>query len=142
MQAVVQGIRRYPILTVALITIVAYLGCLLSGLHETATRISIVTVTVVIGITAVQMLRDIIRGHYGLDILALVAMIATLAVGEYLAALIIVLMLSGGEALEDYAEVRASRELNALLDRSPRIAHRGSTPCHPHSRSDTPLRHG
>ena len=41
------------------------------------------------------MIRDIIRGHLGLDILAVVAMIATLAVGEYLAALIIVLMLSG-----------------------------------------------
>ena len=50
-------------------------------------------------------------------------MVATLAVGEYLASLIIVLMLSGGEALEDFAARRAKRDLTALLDRSPRIAH-------------------
>lgn len=124
MQSVTQAVRRYPILAVAVIATVSYLGCLCSGFHEAATWISIITVTIVIVITSIQMLRDIVRGHYGLDILALVAMIATLAVSEYLAALIIVLMLSGGEALEDYAELRASRELNALLDRSPRVAHR------------------
>src|SRR3546814_3952457 len=69
------------------------------------------------------MVRDVLRGHIGLDVLAVVAMIATLAVGEYIASLIIVLMLSGGEALEDFAARRAKRDLTALLDRSPRIAH-------------------
>ncbi|WP_448256861.1 heavy metal translocating P-type ATPase [Microbacterium aurum] len=73
--------------------------------------------------TLVGMVRDVMRGHVGLDILAVVAMVATLAVGEYLASLIIVLMLSGGEALEDFAARRAKRDLTALLDRSPRIAH-------------------
>lgn len=73
--------------------------------------------------TLVGMVRDVLRGHVGLDILAVVAMIATLAVGEYLASLIVVLMLSGGEALEDFAGRRARRDLTALLDRSPRIAH-------------------
>jgi cation transport ATPase len=71
----------------------------------------------------IGMVRDVLRGHVGLDILAVVAMAATLAVGEYIAALIIVLMLSGGAALEDAAARRAKRELTALLDRSPRIAH-------------------
>src|SRR3546814_14012968 len=69
------------------------------------------------------MVRDVLRGHIGLDVLAVVAMIATLAVGEYIASLIIVLMLSGGEALEDFAARRAKRDLPALLDRSPRLAH-------------------
>lgn len=73
--------------------------------------------------TLVGMVRDVMRGHVGLDILAVVAMVATLAVGEYLASLIIVLMLSGGEALEDFAARRAKRDLTALLDRSPPIAH-------------------
>lgn len=73
--------------------------------------------------TLVGMVRGVLRGHVGLDILAVVAMIATLAVGEYLASLIVVLMLSGGEALEDFAGRRARRDLTALLDRSPRIAH-------------------
>ena len=69
------------------------------------------------------MVRDVLRGHVGLDVLAIVAMVATLAVAEYVAALIIVLMLAGGEALEDFASRRARRDLSALLDRSPRVAH-------------------
>ncbi len=73
--------------------------------------------------TLVGMVRDVLRGHIGLDILAVVAMAATLAVGEYLASLIIVLMLAGGQALEDLANRRAKRDLSALLDRSPRRAH-------------------
>jgi heavy metal translocating P-type ATPase len=73
--------------------------------------------------TVVGMIRDMMRGHFGLDILAVVAMTATLVVDEYIAAIIIMLMLSGGEALEDYAGRRAKRELTALLDRSPRVAH-------------------
>lgn len=73
---------------------------------------------------AVGMVRDLLRGHYGLDILAVTAIVATVAVGEYVAALIVVLMLTGGEALEDYAGRRAKRELDALLDRAPQRAHR------------------
>lgn len=73
--------------------------------------------------TIVGMVRDVLHGHVGLDILAVVAMIATLAVGEYVASLIIVLMLAGGEVLEDFAARRAKRELTALLDRSPHTAH-------------------
>lgn len=70
------------------------------------------------------MVRQLLSGHVGLDVLAVVAMSATLAVGEYLAALIVVLMLAGGQALEDIANRRAKHELTALLDRSPRTAHR------------------
>ncbi|KQZ09005.1 cobalt ABC transporter ATP-binding protein [Agromyces sp. Root1464] len=73
---------------------------------------------------AVGMVRDILRGHWGLDILAVTAIVATVLVGEYVAALLVVLMLSGGAALEDYANRRAKRELDALLTRSPQHAHR------------------
>ena len=73
---------------------------------------------------AVGMVRDILRGHWGLDILAVTAIVATVLVGEYIAALRVVLMLSGGEALEDYANRRAKRELYALLTRAPQLAHR------------------
>ncbi|WP_448005715.1 heavy metal translocating P-type ATPase [Agromyces bauzanensis] len=72
----------------------------------------------------VGMVRDLLRGHWGLDVLAVTAIIATVLVGEYLAALIVVLMLTGGEALEDYANRRAKRELDALLTRAPQLAHR------------------
>lgn len=73
---------------------------------------------------AVGMVRDMLRGHWGLDILAITAIAATVAVGEYVAALLVVLMLTGGEALEDYANRRAKRELDALLTRAPQLAHR------------------
>jgi len=73
---------------------------------------------------AVGMVRDLLRGHWGLDVLAVTAIVATVLVGEYIAAIIVVLMLTGGEALEDYANRRAKRELDALLTRAPQLAHR------------------
>ncbi|HSW81322.1 MAG TPA: heavy metal translocating P-type ATPase [Candidatus Saccharimonas sp.] len=69
----------------------------------------------------VQTLRE---GSYGIDLLAVTAIVSTVAVGEYWAAIVIVLMLTGGEALEDYASARAQRELTALLARAPQIAHK------------------
>lgn len=117
-------LARYPILSAALIVGAVVLVLSLTGYVEVGRWLAIVTVLVVIVLTAIDMVRDILRGIFGLDILALVAMIATLAVNEYVASLIIVLMLSGGEALEDYAQHRAARELTNLLDRSPQIAHR------------------
>jgi len=68
------------------------------------------------------MIQDIRDGKYGVDILAATAIIASVALGEYWAGMIIVLMLTGGEALEDYAERRAKRELTALLERKPTSA--------------------
>ena len=74
------------------------------------------------------MAKEILRGHWGIDLLAVTAIISTVAVGEYIASLIIVLMLAGGNALEDYAEGRAVRELRSLLERAPQSAHRESWP--------------
>lgn len=70
-----------------------------------------------------NMLQDVRDGKYGIDILAATAIVASLLLGEYWAAVIIVLMLTGGEALEDYAEKRAKSELTALLERAPKKAH-------------------
>lgn len=69
------------------------------------------------------MYEDLRQGTYGVDILAATAIIVSVVMHEYWAAIVIVLMLTGGESLEDYAERRASRELNALLERAPQIAH-------------------
>jgi heavy metal translocating P-type ATPase len=68
--------------------------------------------------------RTLVRGDVGVDAIALVAMAGALALGEYLAGAVIALMLSGGNALEAAAGRRARRELTALLERAPRIAHR------------------
>ncbi|WP_204163415.1 heavy metal translocating P-type ATPase [Nocardioides gilvus] len=87
-----------------------------------------VTAFVVLGVvmvaTAMGMVRDLMEGRWGLDVLALIAMGATLAVEEYVAGLIIALMLTGGEALEAWAARRATRELDTLLNRAPAYAQR------------------
>ncbi len=116
-------VRRYPVILLTLGVGVLVGALALGGAAQAARWTATVFVGAVIAWTAYGMLRQLLRGHAGLDILAVVAMAATLAVGEYAAALIIVLMLSGGEALEDYASRRAKRELTALLDRSPQQAH-------------------
>jgi heavy metal translocating P-type ATPase len=86
---------------------------------------------IVLGVTAALsvipllwgMAQDIREGRYGVDILAATAIIASVALGEYWAGMVIVLMLTGGEALEDYAERRAKTEVDALLSRAPKQAH-------------------
>jgi heavy metal translocating P-type ATPase len=60
----------------------------------------------------------------GVDLIALAALIGTLVVGEYLAGAMITVMLTTGRSLEAWAAGRAERELHALLEHAPRIAHR------------------
>ncbi len=70
-----------------------------------------------------SMWQDIRGGAYGIDILALTAIIASVILRQDFAAIIIVIMLTGGESLEDYAEKRAHSELDALLKGAPEKAH-------------------
>jgi len=119
------GIRRiaYPEIwaTVAVGVIGGVLA--LTGFGDWAQWLISAFALLIAGIQSIAMVRSIMRGKWGIDVLAVTAIIATVLVGEYWASLIIVLMFTGGEALEDYAEGRAKRELTALLDRSPLIAH-------------------
>jgi len=64
------------------------------------------------------------RRRLGVDVIALLAVCGALAVGEYLAAAVISLMLTSGRALEAWAAGRARRDLHALLERVPRSARR------------------
>jgi heavy metal translocating P-type ATPase len=84
---------------------------------------SAATFPVVAGL-AVAILREFLAGRVGVDAIALVAMAAALALGEPLAAVVVAIMYSGGNVLEDYARGRAEFNLRALTDRTPRIAHR------------------
>lgn len=96
------------------------------GFHQE--RLAFWLVAIVGGIMAITMLIGMVKtlrsGKYGVDILAITAIIATLLVGEYWASLMVLIMLTGGDSLEDYASHQASRELRSLLDNSPQIAHR------------------
>lgn len=71
-----------------------------------------------------DLLRRIVRREFGSDLLAGLSIAASVALGEYLVGSIIVVMLSGGTALEHYATRRASAVLAALADRMPRNAHK------------------
>jgi heavy metal translocating P-type ATPase len=72
---------------------------------------------------AVGMWEDFRHGSWGLDILALTAIVTSVLLHQYWAAIIVVIMLTGGESLEDYAEHRARAELDALLKKAPQTAH-------------------
>lgn len=82
-------------------------------------------VAAVIGVIPllVDMWRTLATGGYGIDILAATAVITSVWLGEFWAAIVIVLMLIGGQALEAYAERRAKSELTALLAHKPKRAH-------------------
>ena len=108
------------VFVIAAVALIAYFGL---GQEFLARLI----VTVAGGVLALSMFVEMIKtlrsGSYGVDLLAITAIVATLLVGEYWASLIIILMLVGGESLEDYAAGRAHRALASLLEKSPDIAH-------------------
>ena len=71
-----------------------------------------------------ELFRKLLRREFGSDLLAGLSIVTTVVLGEYLAGTIVVLMLSGGEALESYALRSASSVLRALAKRMPSVAHR------------------
>ncbi len=68
--------------------------------------------------------RGLLRGNFSSDLLAGISIVTSVILGEYLAGTLVVLMLSGGQALESYAVRRASSALSALAKRLPNVAHR------------------
>ena len=129
---------RQGVLAIAtVLAIVAYLASrALAGSGASATgewliRAPLIAVVVVGGIPLiVEVLRSAVRSAGGADMLAAVSIVTAVVLDEWLVAAIIVLMLSGGEALEAAASRRASATLDALARRSPAIAHRlrGTSP--------------
>ena len=83
--------------------------------------IALVAYTIVV--TVRGMIDDLRNGHVGVDLLAVVAIASTVAVQEYWAAWAVVLMISSGEAIEEFAQSKAESNLTALIDAAPRTAH-------------------
>ncbi|MDH6255121.1 heavy metal translocating P-type ATPase [Aurantimicrobium minutum] len=115
---------RYPVFASTIVLAIIGGVLALTGLEEAARWIISIFALAIAAKESVGMVRSILKGSWGIDVLAVTAIIATVLVGEYWASIIIVLMFTGGEALEDYAESRAKRELTSLLDNTPQIAHR------------------
>ena len=72
----------------------------------------------------ISLVQQVFKGNFSVDILALLSIVTSLILGQYWVGAIVVLMLSGGQALEGYATGRASSVLNALAKRMPQTAHR------------------
>ena len=124
MRWIATAVKRYPVVAITLVVALVTGALALGGASVAAQWLASGFALLVAGRQSLDMIRDLLKGRWGIDVLAIMAIIATVAVGEYWASLVIVLMLSGGEALEDFAAGRAKRELSALLDRAPRFAHR------------------
>lgn len=123
MQRLAGFLRQYRLFSVALATSLLALGLVLNGQKTAANWVLGIAALVELMPLLNGMWQDFRHGKYGIDILAATAIVTSVILGEYWAAIVVVLMLTGGEALEDYAEHRAKSELDALLKHAPQKAH-------------------
>lgn len=115
-------LAQYKEFTIAIAAAIVGLGLELSGQgFKAQLLLSAISILACFPLLK-EMIQHVRSGGYGIDILALTAIVAAVLLGEYWAAIIVVIMLTGGEALEDYAEHRAKSELDALLNKAPQRA--------------------
>jgi len=123
MRRVVRFLRQYKLFSLAILAVI--IGLILQFLNQdTAVKWVLGTVAIIEALPLLKdMLDDVRGGSYGIDILAATAIVVSVILQQDWAAIVIVVMLTGGESLEDFAEHRAQTELNALLERAPQLAH-------------------
>ena len=112
------------LLSVAFVGLMVGLGLYFSGSSDLYKTVWLIGVIPVLLALIIEIVRSLLRGEFGLDIVAALSMTAALAFGETLAAAVVAVMYSGGTFLEGFAEGRAKREMHALLLRAPRTASR------------------
>ena len=124
MKKIVWFVRHYPIPVLTLVGLIV--GGVLQVTHaEQAGKIAWVATLIIGGIPVVwQTIREMLHKHFVADIVAMLAIIVSIVLNDAFPGVIIVLMQSGGKALEDYAYRRATSSLDNLLSRAPRIAHK------------------
>ena len=115
---------RYPLVAGTVVALLVVVLLLAAGQEDVARIAASIYALAVAAYLAVGMVRRLLGGQWGIDILAVTAIVSTVLVGEFVASMIIVLMMAGGTALEDYAAGRAKKELTSLLERVPQTAHR------------------
>ena len=112
------------LLGLALLGLAGGLGARWLGWADWAAWLMLAGAVPVLAAVLVDSVASLWRREVGLDIIALLSIGGALALGEYVTAGVIGVMLSGGRALEDFAEARARREISELLARVPRTATR------------------
>ena len=83
----------------------------------------IALVLIIVADTVRGMIDDLRHGQVGVDLLAVVAILSTVAVHEYWASWAVMLMVTSGEAIEEYAQAQAEHSLTALMEAAPQTAH-------------------
>lgn len=119
------AVRTRPyVLAATLAGLSAGAGLRLAGFAPAAHLIWALAAAAAVGPAAWRVIDALRQHRLGVDLLAVLALAGTLAVGEYFAGAVIAVMLATGTTLEAWAAARARRELGALLARTPRVAHR------------------
>jgi len=116
--------RRLALLIWVLLGLVAGATLLAMGRDAANVWVWSITALPVAAHVAIGVVRSLLGGKLGVDIIALAAILAAVSMGEPLTGAVVALMVAGGEALEGWAEGRATRALTALLARAPRQAAR------------------
>lgn len=119
--------RDEGIAVLAVAGIIVHLGARAAAAGPLAQQAPLLVVLVAGGLPLIwELVRKALAREFGADLLAGVSILTSLLLGEHLAGALVVLMLSGGAALEHYAVRRASSVLDALARRVPAVAHRTS----------------
>jgi len=118
-----RALVQYPLPSSTILLLLVSGVFWLSGQHAMAQWV-LIGIILLGGIPLLwEMLSQMFHKVFSIDIIAILAISGSLWLGEYLAGAIIVLMLSGGKALEAYALRKAQSSLSTLAERAPRTAH-------------------
>ncbi len=116
-------VKSYPVPFLAVTLMLASLVLWLAGRGDIANW-TLLAVALMGGIPLLwETLKQLFRREFGVDVIAIIAIAGSIFLRQYLAGALVVLMMSGGEALEAYALRRARSSLSALAERAPRSAH-------------------
>ena len=120
---VVAIVRRALLPFVAAALVVGAVASILDAEDLAVAVWSVASGVVVVDLVVVTAAR-LREGRVAVDLVALVALVTSMVMGEALAGAILALMVASGDALEQYAHRRAQRSLSALLSLAPKVAHR------------------
>lgn len=114
---------RYKVFSLSTILLIIGLVSLLLEPNNVAKIVFIIIIIFGGFPLIIDTVKEVLKKNWGADIIAVLAIITSLLLGEYLAGAIIIIMLSGGRALEDFALQNASDALKKLAENAPKIAH-------------------
>ncbi|GEO79036.1 heavy metal translocating P-type ATPase [Companilactobacillus mindensis DSM 14500] len=113
-------IKLYGTLTIGALAAVLQFGFHQAGYAQLIISILGLLLALIMFVDMIKVLKS---GNFGIDLLAITAIVATIVLGQYWAGWIVLLMLTGGDTLEEYAANKAKSELKSLLDNTPSQAH-------------------